>query len=58
MTHDRISLGRAVILVCPCCATPQDAEPTGQRERFECLSCEQIWFMEVDLDRFAEFALT
>lgn len=47
-----------VILVCPCCATPQDAEASGKPKEFECPSCGQNWTMTVDVTRFAEHALT
>lgn len=48
-----------LILVCPCCASPVDAEDSdGDVEALDCGSCGQHWSMVVDADRVAEFALT
>lgn len=49
----------AVILVCPCCASPVDAvaEP-DQVQQFTCLACGQSWHMVVDPQRFVQHSLT
>jgi hypothetical protein len=47
-----------VILVCPCCASPVDAQPGEAEQQFECSACQQVWRMVVDADRHAEYALT
>lgn len=49
-----------VILVCPCCASPVDAEPAEAdvEQHFECLSCGQTWRMVVDPHRLAQHSLT
>lgn len=48
-----------VIILCPCCATPTDAEPhDDDLQDFDCLSCGQRWHMVVDARRHAEYALT
>lgn len=46
-----------VILVCPVCASPVDAEPCETPQNHECVSCGQTWWMSIDLDRHAEHAL-
>lgn len=49
-----------VILVCPCCASPVDAQGDrpGRPQQLSCVACGQDWLMVVDADRQAEFALT
>lgn len=48
-----------VILLCPVCATPQDAPESTEPKEFWCLTCEQRWTMHnVAPARFAEHALT
>lgn len=48
-----------VIVVCPCCASPVDAEDSdGDEIELQCGSCRQEWFMVVDADRHAEHSLT
>lgn len=48
-----------VILLCPCCASPVDAEDSeGVVAVLECGSCEQRWSMVVDSARVAQYALT
>jgi hypothetical protein len=48
----------AVIVVCPCCASPLDAQPGPQEQTFECVCCGQSWSMVIDPDRLAEYSLT
>lgn len=47
-----------VILICPVCASPVDAQTGEQPDNFECVSCGQQWSMTVDADRHARHALT
>lgn len=47
-----------VILVCPCCASPVDAEARREQQDLTCNACGQTWSMVVDLDRQREYALT
>lgn len=49
---------RAVVLVCPCCASPVDAATAAAEQNLQCLACQQSWRMVVDGDRMAEHALT
>lgn len=49
---------RAVVLVCPCCASPVDAVAGPTKQSLSCDACGQIWSMVVDADRIAEYALT
>ncbi len=46
------------ILVCPCCASPVDAQPHSRPQNFECEVCEQKWTMVVDHKRTSEHSLT
>ncbi len=46
-----------VILVCPVCASPVDAEAKQEQQTHECISCGQSWIMTINLDRHAEHAL-
>lgn len=46
-----------VILVCPCCASPVDAQVAEQPQHLECEVCGQQWTMIVDHARHAEYAL-
>jgi uncharacterized protein YbaR (Trm112 family) len=46
-----------VILVCPCCASPVDAQPGETEQHLECTACHQTWRMVVDAERHAEYAL-
>lgn len=54
----RRGLVEMVILVCPVCATPQDAPVCDEAKEFSCHICGQIWIMSVDVARFHEHALT
>lgn len=47
-----------VIVICPCCASPVDAEAGEQEQVLDCVSCGQRWSMVVDLHRQEEYALT
>lgn len=47
-----------LIVICPCCASPVDAEAVKCEQKLECVACGQQWSMVVDRDRQAEFALT
>lgn len=47
-----------VILVCPVCASPVDAQAGDRPQELECGSCGQQWTMVVDAARHAEHALT
>lgn len=51
----------ACIVLCPCCASAQDATPGttpgAAPQFFTCVACGQRWSMTVDADRFAEHAL-
>lgn len=50
---------KKVVLICPCCASPVDAETAGLHEQnFTCEVCDQQWTMHVDAARFAEYALS
>lgn len=49
---------RAVVLVCPCCASPVDAVANPIQQSLSCDACGQNWSMVVDADRIAEYALT
>jgi hypothetical protein len=51
-------MNKKVVLLCPCCASPIDAEGSTQQQDFTCDVCGQRWAMAVDLDRIAEYALT
>lgn len=46
-----------VIVLCPCCASPQDARPSQQPQQFGCVACGQRWQMPVDGERFLEHSL-
>lgn len=48
----------AVIVVCPCCASPVDAEVLVEIQHLTCGVCGQQWGMQVDVDRISEYALT
>lgn len=48
----------SVILVCPCCASPVDAEAGPDPQALECVFCDQVWEMVVDSSRVARHALT
>jgi hypothetical protein len=48
----------AVVLLCPCCASPVDALAGPAPQALECVVCGQHWDMVVDADRQAEHALT
>jgi len=54
-----------VVLVCPCCASPVDAEvlPHGEpgwaaHTTLHCVACGQRWQMSIDTRRIEEHALT
>lgn len=47
-----------VILVCPVCASPLDAEVHVLPQELECGCCGQTWEMLVDADRNARHSLT
>lgn len=47
-----------VILVCPCCASPVDAQAGDEPQQLDCESCGQHWEMVVNAQRQAEHALT
>lgn len=49
----------SVIVVCPCCASAQDAtaDPDLTDQDFECTGCGQRWSMQVDADRHRQYAL-
>lgn len=47
-----------VILICPCCASPVDAESKPEEQTLTCAACEQTWRMVVDAVRQAEHALS
>lgn len=49
---------RKVVLVCPCCASPVDAEAGREIQHLRCDGCDQTWHMVVDAARIAEHALT
>lgn len=49
---------KKVVLVCPCCASPVDAEAGLEIQLLLCSACGQIWRMVVDAARIAEHALT
>lgn len=49
---------RAVVLLCPCCASPVDAVAGAQQQTLNCEVCDQSWQMIVDAARIAEYALT
>lgn len=49
---------RAVVLLCPCCASPVDAVAGEQEQALTCDACDQSWRMVVDAARIAEYALT
>jgi hypothetical protein len=51
-------MGKKVVLLCPCCASPVDAEASIWEQKFLCQVCGQDWIMAVDADRVAEYALT
>lgn len=44
-------MAQQVIVLCPCCASAQDAETSTQTQTFQCVSCGQSWSMVVDADR-------
>jgi hypothetical protein len=46
-----------VIVLCPCCASAQDAKPHRQLQEFVCVACGQSWAMVVDADRHTEHSL-
>jgi Zn finger protein HypA/HybF involved in hydrogenase expression len=46
------------VVICPCCASVQDADAAPQAQDFECDRCGQQWQMVVDADRMAKYALT
>lgn len=54
----KIMDAKKVVLICPCCASPIDAEVSTWEQDFECHVCGQRWTMAVDADRVAEYALT
>lgn len=47
-----------VIVICPCCASPVDAQDNQQQQCLVCLACGQTWFMRIDAERQKEYALT
>lgn len=47
-----------VIILCPCCASAQDAEDGQEPQSFTCVCCGQTWTMTVDARRHAAHALT
>jgi len=47
-----------VILFCPCCASPVDADAGPEAQTFDCVCCGQIWTMVVDADRQAHHSLS
>jgi hypothetical protein len=47
-----------VILVCPCCASPVDAQAGPAIQELDCAACGQTWQMVIDAERVAEYALT
>lgn len=49
---------KKVVLICPCCASPVDAEAGQGRQDFTCEVCDQQFSMVVDAARIAEYALT
>jgi Zn finger protein HypA/HybF involved in hydrogenase expression len=49
---------KKVVLICPCCASPVDAEAGYGIKDFICDVCDQHWSMVVDAARIAEYALT
>lgn len=51
-------MAQPVIVLCPCCASAQDAEAAEQTQTFECISCGQTWSMQVDAERQAEHSLS
>lgn len=48
----------SVILVCPCCASPVDAEVMIEIQQLSCGTCGQDWHMQVDVSRLEAYALT
>lgn len=47
-----------VIAICPCCASPVDAEVIVEMQTLECAACGQTWHMQVDPDHFKQYALS
>lgn len=52
------AMTKKVVLLCPCCASPVDAEASSTVQDFICEVCGQRWAMAVDAARVAEYALT
>lgn len=46
-----------VILVCPCCSSPVDAEGGPHSQDFVCHICGQQWSMVVDANRVNIYSL-
>lgn len=53
-----MSAGDAVIVLCPCCASAQDANVEQTPQTFTCVSCGQSWTMVVDRERQATHSLS
>lgn len=47
-----------VIVICPCCASPVDAEANDDECKLQCTACGQHWSMVVSAARQKEYALT
>jgi hypothetical protein len=49
---------KKVVLICPCCASPVDAQVGHGQQSLQCDACDQQWTMVIDPSRIAEYALT
>lgn len=47
-----------VIVICPCCASPVDAQSHDDEQDLHCTACGQLWSMVVNAARQREYALT